>query len=294
MTVALQGDDATVFEGILQYLRDTRGFDFTAYKRSSLTRRLLRRMQHVNIPTFLAYREYLEHHPDEFAGLFNTILINVTSFFRDKEVWETVANELIPKLLENRTTTNPIRVWCAGCASGQEAYSAAMLFARRLGVEALRDRVKIYATDADEEALAEARHATYPNRQVEALPVEYQQYFDRGSGTSTVVRDVRRAVIFGRLDLLGDAPISRIDLLFCRNTLMYFTLDAKSQVLAKFYYSTYPDGWLILGRAEMLFSHMNLFLPVDLKQRVFRPVPRTSHRERFLMMPPPGSRRVPR
>src|SRR5262249_3071435 len=148
------------------------GFDFTAYKRSSLARRVQKRMQAEGIDGYPAYGDFLEAHPQEFTQLFNTILINVTSFFRDPQTWEFVASDLIPRILENRTNDASIRLWSAGCSSGEEAYTLAMLFADALGVERFRDRVKIYATDVDEESLSEGRVASYTEQSVSAIPKE--------------------------------------------------------------------------------------------------------------------------
>ena len=203
------------FERILEYLRQTRGFDFTAYKRTSLMRRVRKRMQTVEVAEFDAYLDFLQVHPDEFVALFNTILINVTSFFRDIEVWETLRASVIPDLLTSRNGDGPIRIWSAGSASGQEAYSAAIVLAEVVGVEAFRERVKIYATDVDEEALAESRRAVYHAKQVADVPSDLlQKYFDRSNNELySFNRDLRRSVIFGRHDLIQDAPISRVDLL---------------------------------------------------------------------------------
>lgn len=134
------------FERILEFLRQARGFDFTAYKRTSLMRRVRKRMQMVEVAEFEAYLDFLQVHPDEFVSLFNTILINVTSFFRDPEVWDALRTSVVPELVAARNGNGPIRVWSAGSASGQEAYSAAMILAEVLGAEAFRERVKIYAT----------------------------------------------------------------------------------------------------------------------------------------------------
>jgi two-component system CheB/CheR fusion protein len=237
------------FERILEYLRQARGFDFTAYKPTSLMRRVRKRMQAVEIADFDAYLDYLQVHTDEFGALFNTILINVTSFFRDPEVWESVQQTVVPELIRG---DGPIRVWSAGCASGQEAYTAAMVLAEALGLEAFRARVKIYATDVDTEALAEARRVLYTAKSLaDVPPALVSKYFDRsGSELFTVNRDLRRAVIFGRHDLIQDAPISRVDLLLCRNTLMYFNAEAQARIMARFYFSVNPGGYLVLGRAK--------------------------------------------
>jgi two-component system CheB/CheR fusion protein len=239
-------------------------------------------MQAVDIEDFDAYLDYLQVHPDEFSALFNTILINVTSFFRDAEVWEALTATVLPELALG---DGPIRVWSAGCASGQEAYTIAIALAETLGLDAFRERVKIYATDIDEEALAESRRALYTGKQLADMPPDIVgRYFDRtGSDSYSFNRDLRRSVIFGRHDLVQDAPISRVDLLLCRNTLMYFNSEAQARIMARFYFSVNPGGYLVLGRAEMLFSHAAMFQPVDLKRRIFKIMPKVNHRERLLL-----------
>jgi len=280
-----EGGDLAAFERIRQYLQETRGFDFTAYKRASVLRRTLKRMQAVGVNGLDEYLDYLQVHPNEFGSLFNTILINVTSFFRDTEVWDTLRTTVARELL-GPDLNQPVRVWSAGCASGEEAYSVAMMLGEAMGIEAFCDRVKIYATDVDEEALAHARQAIYPARQVEkeVPPGLAEKYFDRAGDGYVFKREMRRSVIFGRHDLIQDAPISRIDLLLCRNTLMYFNSEAQARIMSRFYYSLFPDGLLVLGRAEMLFSHPTSFQPVDLKRRIFSAVPKANHRERLLML----------
>ncbi len=259
------------FEDILEHLRQMRGFDFTAYKRASLMRRVVKRMHTVQVENFEAYLDYLQVHQEEFEALFNTILINVTSFFRDPDVWDYLDAEVLPSLLADRPASSPIRVWSAGCASGQEAYSVAMLLAQHIGLDQLAEHVKIYATDVDNEALSQARHATYDARQVaDVPPALLEKYFDASGQNFSVNRDLRRAVIFGAIDLIQDAPISRVDVLLCRNTLMYFNAEAQARILSRFAFSLNPNGVLLLGRAEMLFSHSTLFVPVDLKRRLFR------------------------
>ena len=158
------------FEPLLDYLRRTRGFEFTAYKRPSLMRRIQKRMQTVGIEGFADYVDYLEVHPDEFAQLFNNILINVTGFFRDESAWDLLRDEIIPKVIGEPGSRHSVRIWSAGCASGEETYSIAMLLAEALGRDAFRDRVKIYATDVDDDALGQARTATYAERQVQPVP----------------------------------------------------------------------------------------------------------------------------
>src|SRR4051794_23625978 len=168
------------FDAVLEYLKGARGFDFTGYKRSSIERRLRKRMEAVAIGSFMEYLDYLEVHPDEFAALFNTMLINVTGFFRDPEAWEYLAADIIPRIIEGKDPDAPIRVWSAGCASGEEPFSVAMLFADALGTEDYGRRVKIYATDVDEETLDEARHGVYTDKHLEGVSDERRtRYFDR-------------------------------------------------------------------------------------------------------------------
>src|SRR5262245_43429453 len=277
------------FEQLLEHLRHTRGFDFTAYKRTSLRRRVLKRMQLVSVATFDAYLDYLELHQEEFAALFNTILINVTGFFRDPDVWTYLDTAVLPQLLDNRSDSQPLRIWSAGSASGQEAYSIAMLLAEKFGIDGVRERAKIYATDVDEEALKEGRRAIFGTKDTEDLPPGFaERYFAIDGPTATMNRELRRSVMFGRLDLLQDAPISRIDLLLCRNTLMYFNAEAQTRILSRFSFSVDTQGFLVLGRAEMLFSHGAMFVPVDLQRRIFRVNARAQHRDRIGTLLLPG------
>src|SRR5215475_1407934 len=265
------------FEALLTHLKEARGFDFTGYKRSSLMRRVDRRMVQVGVSDYLEYLDFLQVHPDEFTALFNTILINVTGFFRDVEAWTYLRDEVLKPMIEARPADSPIRVWSAGCASGEEAYSLAIMLAEMLGIEEFRQRVKIYATDVDEDALTHARHATYSERAARVIPADLVERYFESTGAGYVFRkDLRRSIIFGRNDLVQDAPISRIDVLVCRNTLMYFNAEAQARILSRFHFALSQDGVLFLGRAEMLLSHTGMFVPVDLKRRVFRCLPRPS------------------
>ena len=270
----MSGVDDAPFEDLLEFLKTSRGFDFTGYKRASLKRRISRRMQDVGISSVGAYLDHLQVHPDEFVDLFNTILINVTSFFRDPEHWDYLASEILPQFTGSGGGERPIRVWSAGCASGEEAYTVAMLLAEALGDESFRRRVKIYATDVDEEALDEGRRAVYDETALEPVPEEFRErYFRPANGGLAFRPDLRAAVVFGRHDLIRDAPISRLDLLVCRNVLMYVTRDTQHEILEHLHFGLKQSGFLFLGNAEMLLAGTDLFEPVDLAHRVFRKVP---------------------
>ena len=282
------------FEALLEHLKRSRGFDFTAYKRSSLMRRVQVRMQTTGITDYLGYQDFLEGDPEEFTRLFNTILINVTTFFRDgPPVWDYLAQSVLPAIIEQSEATKRIRVWSAGCASGEEAYSVAMLLAESLGPERFRERVKIYATDVDEEALGEARQAAYSERAVEELPPSLlEKYFDRMGERYVLNKDLRRSVLFGRHDLVQDAPISRIDLLLCRNCMMYFNAPAQSRILTRFRFSLKEGGVLFLGKAETLLTRAVNFTPIDVKRRLFMKPARLPGAERASVFESPRGQRI--
>src|SRR5918997_134017 len=227
--------DGASLEALLEFLKQSRGLDFTGYKRASLERRFRRRMDTMRCASYADYLDYLEVHPEEFQELFDTLLINVTSFFRDAPAWKRMKESVIPELIAGKPPDEPIRVWSAGCASGQEAYSLAMVLADALG------------------------------------PAEYLERFFEPSRHGHVFRaDLRRMVIFGRNNLMEDAPISRLDVLACRNTLMYFTADSQERILRHFHFALVEGGVLMLGKSEMMLSHRSSFAAIDLPQRIFR------------------------
>ncbi len=271
------------FDLLLQYLKSTRNLDLTGYKPAGLMRRFDKRMAAVNVDDYVAFIDYLEVHPEEFKELFNEILINVTAFFRDADAWTALRSDVIPRILAEKGADEPVRIWSAGCASGEEAFTLAIVFAEAMGIEAFKARVKIYATDADERALAFARQGTYEERQVEGVPADLRdKYFEHTrDGRYSFRSDLRRALIFGRHDLMQDAPISRVDLLVCRNVLMYFNTEMQDRILRRFAFVLNESGALFLGRAETLLSRGSLFNAVDLKRRFFARVNNYVRRDRL-------------
>lgn len=275
---------------LLEHLRATRGFDFTAYKKSSLLRRLRQRMEAIPIDGFVEYKDYLEVHPEEFGMLFNSFLINVTAFFRDPPAWDYLREQVLPDLLGQSSPGRAIRVWSAGCSSGEEPYTIAILLAEALGIDEFRRRVKIYATDVDDDALSSARHATYTEERLRDVDPDLRaRYFEASGSNYTFRKDLRRSIIFGRHDLIQDAPISHVDLLVCRNTLMYFNQETQSRVLARFHFALERTGYLFLGKVEMLLTRAATFKPVDAAHRVFRKVPPDTLRDRVLLLAQTGS-----
>src|SRR5215472_7948691 len=266
-------DSDQEFDELLLMLKETRGFDFTGYKRTTLMRRVRRRMDARGLTSLGEYRDYLELEPEEFTRLFDSLLINVTGFFRDPQAWEALHEEVLPELLSAKSARRPLRVWSAGCATGEEAYTLAIVLAEAMGMEDFISRVKIYATDLDEDALAEARAGVYNERQIAEVDDELRRkYFEANGSKYSFRRDLRRQVIFGRNDLTRDAPISRVDLLVARNTLMYFNAETQSNIIRKFHFALSNPGFLFLGKAEMLLNHGDQFEPVDLRKRIFRKI----------------------
>ncbi|MGW3352077.1 CheR family methyltransferase [Nonomuraea rubra] len=269
------------FDDLLLLLKETRGFDFTGYKRNTLIRRIARRLEALKLRDYGEYRDVLELEPEEFTRLFDSLLINVTSFFRDAAAWQRMRELVIPALLDQKPAGQPIRIWSAGCATGEEAYTIAMVLAEELGLDEFRDRVKIYGTDLDEKALHAARTGVYTDRSLADVPIDLREtYFEQVDNGFTFRRDLRRQLIFGRNDLTHDAPISRVDLLLARNTLMYFNTEMQLNIVRRFHFALSDPGFLFLGKAEMLLNHSDKFEPVDLRMRLFRKVRSAHHGNR--------------
>ncbi|MEP0881632.1 chemotaxis protein CheR [Trichocoleus sp. ST-U3] len=264
-------------EALLDYIKRSRGFDFTSYKRPSLMRLVMSRIQKVGIDSCTKYIDYLKAHPQEFTHLFNTLLVNVTSFFRDRSVWDYLSHELIPQIVAKKEPDEPIRVWSAACASGEEAYSLAIILAEILGIEQFQARVKIYATDIDEEALKQARQGTYTAKEVAGIPPALlEKYFDSTPNSYIVHKELRSALLFSRHNLIEDAPISRLDLLMCRNALMYFNPEAQRKIQSRFHFALRDSGFLVLGHAEGLLNSPQTFSTADLKRRVYTKTPKVN------------------
>ncbi len=259
------------FQRLLEKLSSEYSFDFREYKQASLARRIRLRMQQVRAESFDRYVAYLERHPDEHVALFNTILINVTGFFRDPEAWRALKDDVLPRLIAQASESRGLRLWCAGSSSGEEPYTAAILLAEQLGEAGRHYNVKIYATDVDEDAMASARHGLYRVEDTKDVPTTLlDRYFVREGQAYRFRRDIRRWVIFGRHNVVQDPPLSHIDLLICRNVLIYFTADLQEKILARFQYAIREGGYLFLGRSESLLARSRWFTPWNVKWRIFQ------------------------
>src|SRR5438105_11505435 len=262
-------------ESILQRIRDSRNFDFHNYKRATLERRIDRRMQDRGKKSLKDYAALLEREPSEFDALIGSMLIKVTSFFRDPETWQELSSKAIPQMLSEKRPGEEIRVWCAGCATGEEAFSAAIALADAMGASFGNQEIKIFGTDVDEKAIAHARRGLYSREQVESVPKKLRSEWLVEEGDGYAVRkELRQSVVFGVNNLVSDAPISRLDLLLCRNVFIYLDAQLQKRILTRFHYALKPDGVLVLGKAELIPYAAKLFEPIDLQRRLYRRIQR--------------------
>jgi two-component system CheB/CheR fusion protein len=256
---------------IYALLRSQVGHDFSGYKTKTFLRRVHRRMQVRQVDTVEGYIEQLRQDRQEVTALFRDLLINVTSFFRDVDAFDTLAELVVPKLFEKRDADDTVRVWVPGCATGEEVFSIAMLLRERMDHLSAVPRVQIFATDIDERALAVARAGRYPAALLDSVPPERRQrFFFPDGGSCVVAREVRDLCIFSPHSVMRDPPFSRIDLISCRNLLIYFGPDIQDQVIPTFHYALRPDGFLFLGTSETIGRFSDLFTPIDRKHRVFQ------------------------
>ncbi|HEU5451958.1 MAG TPA: protein-glutamate O-methyltransferase CheR, partial [Terriglobales bacterium] len=262
--------DATLQE-LLEELAKVRALDFRGYKPASLQRRLRKRIAQLNLGGYREYIEYFRDNAGEINHLLSVVLINVTEFFRDPAAWEVLRREALPQVLNRMQRGGTFRAWCAGCASGEEVYSLAMLVAEHFGPHLGEFDIKLYASDHDEEALAVARRGEYPVERLRRVPPEWQEKYFSGSGSMRrVERELRRLAIFGRSNLVSDAPISHIQLLVCRNVLIYFDIPLQHQVIDKFRYALEDGGILFLGKSESQLRDLTSFHPINTKWRIFQ------------------------
>lgn len=263
------GDEETLHR-ILSYVRSRTGHDFLRYKRSTIYRRLARRMQVRKVESLPGYFQILKNKPEEIESLFHDLLISVTTFFRDPAAFEALAREVIPKLYEAEDT-GPLRIWVPGCASGEEAYSVAMLLADEAARHETKRELQLFATDLDVTALAIAREGRYPLA-IEADVGEgrIRKYFTREVDHYHIRREIREAVLFASHSLLKDPPFSKLHLISCRNLLIYLEKDLQQQVLSTFNYALRPGGYLFLGSSETADIAPACFRVLDREARIYQ------------------------
>ena len=258
------------FASVLNIVKQQGGCDLTVYKETTLNRRIQSRMMTLGIKTYGNYLNHLKAHSEEFIPLLNTIWINYTKFFRDRSAWEYLAEKIVPQIAIDKQPHEPIRIWSAACATGEEAYSLAMVLAEALGIEQYLQRVQIFATDIDMEALKYAQRGSYSAAQVANIaPKLLSKYFEQDDERYVFNSKLRSKIVFGCQNLVKDPPISKIDLLVCRNALIYLNLEAQAKVLFHFHFALNLNSFLFLGSSETLLNRKHNFNSVNLKHRIF-------------------------
>ena len=268
-----KGDNA--LQTILGTVSRQANIDFRPYKASTIIRRIGRRMVATQTRTIRDYADYMQGNPQEIGELVAAFLINVTQFFRDPDAFAFLRSEILPALIETaRERDHVLRMWSAGCATGEEAYSIAMLITELLGDELPEWSVKIFATDLDESAITFARNGVYPETLLKNLPDDYsERFFERLGGNQgyRIEKALRQMVIFGQQDLSRSAPFPRIDLVMCRNVLIYFTPELQDYVLNQFAFSLRSNtGYLFLGKAESVRPSLDYFQLISKQWKMYR------------------------
>ena len=270
-----QGDATASAEDALQdiigALLSHTGHDFRHYKRATVLRRIERRLQVRAVQTLPEYRDLLEADPGEHKLLLDDMLIGVTNFFRDREAFESVERDIIPELFKDKGPTDEVRAWVAACATGEEAYSLAMLMADQAELMEHPPAFQVFASDIDDGAIDAARSGNYPASIItDVAPTRLRQYFSKEDDRYRIRKTLRDRILFASHNLLRDPPFSRLDMISCRNLLIYLNRDVQVRVLQTFHFALKPGGYLFLGSSESAESVSDYFIPVDKKNRIYR------------------------
>jgi two-component system CheB/CheR fusion protein len=263
--------DEELLRRVLAHLRVRTGHDFSKYKRSTVLRRIGRRMQVTRTEDLRAYQEFLRDNPEEAQALLSDLLISVTTFFRDRESFDALKAQVLPQLFEAKELTETIRIWVPGCATGEEAYSIAILILEEAGRHDLRPSVQVFASDMDTRALDVAREGRYPATiETDINEERLRRFFTREKDGYRIRQEVRDIVLFANHDLLKDPPFSRVDLVSCRNLLIYLDRELQEQVCSTFHYALNPGAFLMLGSSETADNPVGLFRIVDRNARIYQ------------------------
>ncbi|MGI8586984.1 MAG: chemotaxis protein CheB [Chloroflexia bacterium] len=286
-------EGAAILADLLAGVQAQTGVDFAAYKPATILRRLQRRITDTASGDLVGYQTYLAAHPDEYAHLVSTWLIKVTEFLRDPDLFARLRSEILPALIATGAARDhTLRLWSAGCATGEEAYSVAIMLCDLLGEELARFDVRIFATDLDVEAIAFARHGVYPAASIGSVPPDLlARYFTAGPDGYVVNKAVRSLVVFGEHDLGQRAPFPRIDLVLCRNVLIYFSADLQQRALQLFAFALREGGYLVLGRTETVHTVAEFFAALPGAPKVYQ---RQGARRPVPLVPLPATPRLPR
>lgn len=266
---------------IFTQLRVRTGHDFANYKRATMLRRIERRINVRQLPDIAAYAAYLRENPDETHALLKDLLISVTNFFRDKETFTYLEGEILPKLFDGKTSDEQVRVWVAGCATGEEAYSLAMFLAEQAAKAEGAPQIQIFATDIDEAAVAKAREGFYTlNDAADVSPERLKRFFTKETDGYRIRRELRELILFAHHNVIKDPPFSRLDLVTCRNMLIYLNSAAQERVMETFHFSLNAGGYLFLGNSETIDGAGNLYAIVSREHHIYqsrRAVPRVGY-----------------
>jgi two-component system CheB/CheR fusion protein len=269
--------EASGINRILMLLRSGTGNDFSLYKKSTIGRRIERRMSQHNIDNIEIYARYLKEHPPELQLLFKELLINVTSFFRDTEAFVALKQDILPLLLKDKSENYVFRVWVAGCATGEEAYSIAMLLRELMDETHLDFKTQIYSTDLDDDAIATARAGFYPpNIAQDVTPERLRRFFIKEEAGYRVKKEIREMVVFAIQNIIKDPPFTKLDLLSCRNLMIYLEPELQNHVIPAFHYALKPGGVLFLSPSESIGNHVGLFTPLNRKWKLYQTTPSIS------------------
>jgi two-component system, chemotaxis family, CheB/CheR fusion protein len=286
LTEANQVPEGSDLDKVCLILRSVAGVDFRLYRQATVRRRLARRMALQKVATLAKYAQILRQDPEEAQALADDIFIHVTSFFRDPECFQAVRKSVLAKLKAKRAAGDPIRIWVAGCSTGEEAYSIAMLLLEELGEQAVRVKIQIFGTDIQERALQQARAGIYTEANVTGVsPARLKRFFipiDHGYQIHRAVRDL---CVFARQDLANDPPFSRLDFISCRNVLIYMGAALQKRVLSAFQYALQPGGFLLLGSSESVGDYADAFHVEDLKHRIYVRKPSAAAYREFVSSP---------
>jgi two-component system CheB/CheR fusion protein len=261
------------FTRILNQLSSVSNIDFRGYKPATLQRRIARRMLLKRFETLAEYQRYLQAHTEELSELHEDVLIGVSRFFRDPDVFNTLKSDILPRIFENRESGQQIRIWVAGCSTGEEVYSVAMCLLEHLSGEAIEPPIQIFGTDASETAIQRARMGVFPESiAAELSPERLRRFFlkvDKGYQVSKRVRDL---CVFARQNLCNDPPFAHLDLISCRNVLIYLGQELQKRIIPTFHYALRPDGFLLLGASETIRGHADLFALLDRRHKFYTKV----------------------
>ena len=255
---------------IFSVLRSTTGVDFTLYKHTTIRRRIARRMAIHKIERVEQYVEFLEHNPQEMKALYQEILIKVTSFFRDPELFQALKEEILPDIFSRLSADSPIRIWVPGCATGEEAYSVGMVLLEYAAENKIISPIQLFATDVNDEAVERARAGIYvENISLDVSPERLRRFFVKHDGGYQVSKTLRDVCIFARQNLAKDPPFSKLDLISCRNVLIYLEPVLQKRIIPMFHYALKPQGYLMLGDSETIGGFPDMFDLADKRHKIY-------------------------